>query len=406
MPTRVVEMLGQLLDRSHMMDPARFTEEAAAAVEAIGAADLTIYLVDYGQRELIPLRNSGRGTSLDIDGTMAGRVFTSGDLLDVESDEGRRLWVPLIDGADRLGVLEMTMPSLDGDDRLWLHRLGSLLAQLVVSEGQHTDLFELTARRHDMSVAAELQWGQLPPLTFTTRRVAVAGILEPAYEIGGDAFDYSHNDDITALAILDSMGHGLSAVWPASLALATIRHCRRKSSDLATTYHSVNHQIAEEFGGEHFITAQFAELNSLTGELQWLNAGHPAPLLVRQGRVVGQLTCAPSLPIGLGGDVHEIASTRLEPWDRVLFFTDGVVEGHRRGNEPFGVDRLADLLSSATQAGHGPAETMRRLGHAVLDHHRHHLSDDFTMLFLEYRGDGAEIEPAEQGIGLSSQATI
>jgi len=104
--------------------------------------------------------------------------------------------------------------------------------------------------------------------------------------------------------------------------------------------------------------------------------------------------------------VEEVATTRLQPWDRVLFFTDGVIEGHRRGSDPFGTERLADLLSSVTLAGYGPAETMRRLSRSILDHHRHHLSDDFTMLFVEYRSGEDDVQAEEFTYRLRSQGSV
>ena len=100
--------------------------------------------------------------------------------------------------------------------------------------------------------------------------------------------------------------------------------------------------------------------------LTWLNAGHPLPLLVRDKTFVGELACAPSLPMGLGGSVAEIATEQLQPGDRVLFFTDGVSEAKSPAGEEFGVPRLADLLVRATLDGVSPAETARRLTTSIV----------------------------------------
>ena len=96
-----------------------------------------------------------------------------------------------------------------------------------------------------------------------------------------------------------------------------------------------------------------------SGRLSWLNAGHPLPLLVRHGHV-RELVCRPSLPMGLGGTVEEIAIEQLQPGDRVLFYTDGAVESRSPTRKPFGVPRLIDHLAVAVQEGAAPAETVRR----------------------------------------------
>jgi serine phosphatase RsbU (regulator of sigma subunit) len=111
---------------------------------------------------------------------------------------------------------------------------------------------------------------------------------------------------------------------------------------------------------------------------------------MRNGKMLGELPCRASLPFGLGGDLNEVAEVALEPQDLVLFYTDGVVEGRQTaGVEAFGLERLGDLLVRHVMDGMGLAETLRRLVHAVLDHHDHDLRDDATMVLLEYRGSPA-----------------
>jgi serine phosphatase RsbU (regulator of sigma subunit) len=111
-------------------------------------------------------------------------------------------------------------------------------------------------------------------------------------------------------------------------------------------------------------------------------------LLVRDGRVIGVLECVPTLPIGMGGEVAEIAEVQLEPDDTVLLHTDGVTEARSEDGEFFGVERLADFFARALAAGLVPAETMRRLVHALLEHQGGDLQDDATMLLVQWRGDG------------------
>jgi sigma-B regulation protein RsbU (phosphoserine phosphatase) len=219
-----------------------------------------------------------------------------------------------------------------------------------------------------------------------TPHVAIAGLLEPAYAVAGDAFDYALNGDIAHLAVLDPVGHDLTASVLAAVTVGSYRHSRRAGLDLAETYAAVDRTIATEFGGERFVTGQLAQLDCLSGRLQWLNAGHPLPLLVRRAKVVDTLACHPVPPLGLGFGRPEIASIALEPADRVLFYTDGVTEGRNLAGEPFGEARLADMLVRETLAGQPVAETMRRLAHAILAHQGRTPRDDATMVFLEWSG--------------------
>ena len=380
-------LLSALLDRSRLSPPDRLPELAADLARAVGAADLVVYVVDHEQAVLVPLPSAcGVAEPLGVDATLAGRAYLSEEPQDGDAGGGRRLWLPLVDGADRLGVVGVTVERADAETLRRCADLAAGVAQLLVTQGQYTDAYVVARRRKAMSLAAEMQWQLLPPLTFSDRSTTISGLLQPAYDVGGDAFDYAVGGDRADLAILDPVGHGLVSSLLASLAVGAYRHSRRAGSGLADTYVAMADAVADHLGDERFITAQLARLDRALGQLRWLNAGHPPPLLLRQHKVVGTLECEPCLPIGLGGEPGEVATAWLEPGDRVLFYTDGVVEAHPEGGEPFGEERLADLLARASTDGYGTAETMRRLSHAVAAHWGREPTDDATMLFLEWRG--------------------
>src|SRR4029453_2167848 len=224
----------------------------------------------------------------------AGRAFSAIAVQDAATGSGLRLWLPLLDGAERLGVLGLTVPRVDEALRGRCTWLATLVAELLMTKGQYTDSYFLNRRRQPMSLAAEMQWQLLPPLTFVTPRVVIAGLLEPAYEVAGDAFDYALNGDSAHLAVIDPVGHDLTASVLAAVTLGSYRHSRRAGLDLAATYAALDQAIAPQFGGERFVTGQLGQLDCATGRLQWLNAGHPLPLLVRQAKGVDTLACHPA----------------------------------------------------------------------------------------------------------------
>jgi serine phosphatase RsbU (regulator of sigma subunit) len=131
-----------------------------------------------------------------------------------------------------------------------------------------------------------------------------------------------------------------------------------------------------------------AQLDTVTGAFSWLCAGHHPPLLVRAGKVVKELDQAPTLPLGLGDPNPQIATESLEPGDRVMIVTDGVLEARSPDGDFFGMDRLVDFLQRE-EAGQWPVpETLRRLSHAILAHQDDRLDDDATVVMLEWLGSG------------------
>ena len=206
----------------------------------------------------------------------------------------------MLDGSDRVGVLAFTLPAVDDNDRRLAQRLAGLTADLIVTKSLYTDTFARVRTAAPMSLSAHMQWQTLPPLVMTTPDVALAGILEPAYDVGGDSFDYALNDHVLHLAVFDAMGHGLEAATMATIVLAAYRHGRRSDASLPDLYVHMDDVLAATYPGR-FATAQVGRLDTVTGVLSWVNAGHPAALLIRGSGAVSELTGPITRPVGFGG---------------------------------------------------------------------------------------------------------
>jgi hypothetical protein len=382
-------LLGSMIDRAHEMPPQLIAPLVAEVIGVIGGRDVAVYLQDYEQMTLVPLPGEGLvvGEPEPIDGSSAaGRAFLGDAMTEQAVGADVRLFVPLLDGTDRVGVLAFTADSPDDNDRRLARRFAGLVADVLVTKGTYTDRFFQARRLQPMSLSAEMQWSLLPPLMMTTPQVSVAGILEPAYNVAGDSFDYALNDDVLHLCIIDAMGHGLDAAVMATVAIAAYRHARRSDADLDDFYAAMDSAIAGQFSSDRFVTAQMARLDVTTGHLRWVNAGHPPPLLVRDRKVVGAMRNPTTLPLGMGGHPPLISDVTLQAGDRVLFFTDGIIEEHTRGGEQFGDDRLAELFEQAEQEGGPVQESVRRLSHSLMRGRGGATSDDATLFLLEWQG--------------------
>ena len=381
-----------LLRASRTLPPYELANAVDQAIRRIGARTSCMYLSDHDQMSLHPLGPAGGERSFAVDGTVGGRAFALEATVTLPTDDGARLWVPLLDGTARLGVLCVELGREEaGDERTvgLVERCASLAAELVVTKDQYTDRLERTRRRQAMSLEAELQRCTLPPVSLVIPAVAVAGLLLPAYEVAGDSFDYAVDEDRLDVAIIDSVGHELESSVISHLVHGSLRNSRRNDLDLPEAYARADAAVARVFPDTRFATAAFGHLDLGSGLFSWVSAGHPPPVLVRGGKVTGEAPTTPSLPVGLGDADPTVNEVGLEPGDHVFLYTDGATEGGERGGERFGLDRLADLLGRSLLAGLPPAETVRRLVQAVLAHSSYDLHDDTTMVLVEYRGPTA-----------------
>ncbi len=373
--------------------PVRAVDVAEVALRQLGplgVVDIALLLADVQQRLLRPLAPNGRQPA-NVEGTMAGRAFRLGEAVSADGDQPGQStwWLPVSHGARRVGVLVATVTDLSPDLGAALQVVAGLAAQSLILDAASSDLVVNRSRSAALALPAELQWALLPPLTAADPDVTVSGVLEPAYHIAGDSYDYAFDDGRVRLAVFDAMGHGLDAAMMATVAVGAYRQARRAGASVAETATVIDDAVGRQFGPDGFVTGMVAELDERSGRLTYLTAGHHPGLILRDGRIVGHLDAAGWLPLGLNAvlDVADLPSPAvadLEPGDRVLLYTDGVVEARSSDGVFFGLDRLEDQLVIEAASGSSTAETMRRLAQAVLEHQADELQDDATMLLAHW----------------------
>jgi hypothetical protein len=355
-----------------------------AACAPIPAWDPVVYLADFSGNMLFSLATGV--ASEDVAGSMAGRAFTTGQPVTAERDGAVRLWVPVTEQASMTGVLAVTISHGIGAIVEQVELLGVFAGLAVAAAARVSDTPYIRRQSRKMSLPAGMQWDLLPPLNARIPGATIAGLLEPAYHIAGDAFDYAVSDSHLDFAILDGMGHGIASTLLTGLAVGAYRHARRDGASITDIHTTIDQALADHFGDDSFATGIIGKLALDTGRLEWSCAGHMPPLLLRGRKVVAELTNEPIVPFGLRGGPPRLCTFDLEPDDAVLLYTDGVTEAHLSNGELFGLPRLIDLIEREAGSNAQPEEVLRRLVAALLDHQPDGLRDDATFLLVQWTG--------------------
>ena len=387
-------MITSLLDRAHLAVPDQIGAVIASAAAEV-AMTASTYLVDYPQRRLVPLSPTAATSPLepqDVDGTVAGRSFRLVEVLAGRLGEGREhLWVPIIDGVERLGVLHIGLPVGtaidDGPTRDQLRWLAHLAGHIIASKSPYGDEFHQVRTAQERTVASELIWSLLPPLTVAADGLVISGLLEPAHAVAGDVFDYAISHDIADVAIVDATGHDLRSGMIGALTLAAYRNSRRRNLSLQASMDLVDETLLD-FGSHSYATGIFGQLDLTSGVFTYMNAGHPSPLLVRAGKTVRSLDGGRRTLLGFSGPPKPHAEEQLEPGDWIVLYTDGIPEARDEDRNFFGMDRFVDVIERCAADRLPAPETLRHIMQSILRHQHGKLQDDATLLIVQWASGG------------------
>jgi len=177
------------------------------------------------------------------------------------------------------------------------------------------------------------------------------------------------------------MGKGARAAALAALAIGALRAARRRSADLPACVAEI-HEALFAFDPDSFLTLFAGRWHAPSGTLEWVDAGHLPPLLMRGGRV-RELEGASTYPLGVLHARREftVNTVTLRAGDRLLAFSDGIVERRLPDGRRFGTDRLAALLRET--AGLPPVTAVATIERAVLGAAPDPVHDDATQLLLD-----------------------
>ena len=384
----------EMLRGARLMPPDGLPAVLDAAADTLGVK-VVLYVVDYTSSVLVPFLRDGATDRprLAVDSTLAGRAYRQ---FTVESSDrsGSRLWVPVADGVVRMGVLEVTVDRAllqDAALREHVQLLAQLAGHLLTVVGRHGDAIDMLRRRQGRSIAAELVWALLPPLTTGTDKVVITGRVEPNNDVGGDVFDVAVSDSAAEVAIFDATGHDLGAGLVAATALSSYRNARREGRSLFAQAEAVDRAVADQFGPGSYVTGVLAHLDLETGHLRYLSAGHPYPLVLRDRHVVRSLRAGRRPLFGIEPTAVTIGEEHLEPGDCLVLFTDGITEARNASKVMFGTSGLIEFLEREAALAASLPEIARTLCRTVLNWQNGVLTDDCTVLLMHWTRDAQRV---------------
>jgi serine phosphatase RsbU (regulator of sigma subunit) len=384
--------LGQLLAAVEDAAPVAAADVVGALLaDHLGAREVAFLIADFSGDALIRLghgrpnggaRTQGRETAerVALAGTAHGRALETQAVQVVPRGDGHHVLAPVTNRGEALGVLELVLEGAPDEAGLADVALAAhALAYVVVANRRFTDLFEWGQRSVPLSLAAEIQHRLLPgTYTCEAGQFTLAGWLEPAGDIAGDTFDFSLDRDTLHLSMTDAMGHGVEAALLATVLVGGLRNARRAGVDLAEQARLANAELARHVQQSQFVTGQVARVDLRSGTAGIVNAGHPAPLRLRGGRVE-TVALEADVPFGTNQDhVYAVQRLHLEPGDRVFFVTDGLLERNAAG-----IDLSAHIRESA---GMHPRQAVQHVNGAVLAATDGELQDDATIMCLDWHG--------------------
>jgi sigma-B regulation protein RsbU (phosphoserine phosphatase) len=268
-------------------------------------------------------------------------------------------------------------------DRKILDALGGQAASILDNARLVERERERQRLEQELSIAREIQQALLPQGLQDYPHLAITGIHHPCYEVGGDYFDvYPVPDGRIAILIADVAGKGLGAALLTTMLQGALSGMTLGVEPVKVFNH-LNRFLCEHAVVGRYATMFFGLLDA-DGNLEYVRASHPSPLLLRRGEV-SELYKGGSYPVGLLEQATFNADrVRLEPGDTLLLYTDGITEAEDNHQDFFGSDRLKDALAQHPNSPLGVIQS------AILESVEGfrggaNPSDDITLLMVRYR---------------------
>lgn len=267
---------------------------------------------------------------------------------------------------------------------------------------------ELAVVEHEMQTARGIQESILPRGGVTLPRLTVAARYLPMRGIAGDIYDFQVLDDHrVGVLVADVIGHGVPAALVASMVKIAFTSQRDQAARPAALLTAMNEALCHNLTAQ-FVTAAYVYIDTEAGELRFSLAGHPPPILFR--RATGErIDLGEGAGLILGFDRHakyQECRLRLTPGDRLLIYTDGLIEAQNAAGEFFGDTELRKVFRpGADLPTEGFAATLLNNLRAWAGHSSNGgaFDDDLTLVVVDYSGAAEISESRDRGISESRE---
>jgi sigma-B regulation protein RsbU (phosphoserine phosphatase) len=277
------------------------------------------------------------------------------------------------------GVLGLRFPNIEAIGFVaFLVALGYVAARQTLQRDQ-----QLREIQNELEIARRIQLSILPAAFPHSANFRVAARYVPMTSVAGDFYDFIVADEQQAgVLIADVSGHGVPAALIASMVKVAASSQRANAGDPARLLAGMNAILCGNTQNQ-FVTAAYVHLDSEARELRYSAAGHPPMLLLRDGQVTDVAENGLMLA-AFDFATYSTATHRLESGDRLLLYTDGIVEAASAAGEFFGQEALSVLLRQTS--GIAPADAADRIISAV-QQWAVSQDDDLTVLVCDYVGE-------------------
>ncbi|MDP3913552.1 MAG: SpoIIE family protein phosphatase [Bacteroidota bacterium] len=252
-----------------------------------------------------------------------------------------------------------------------------------------TDHDQLVSIQYDLNISREIQQAILPkrfPPFPNEPNFDIYASMHPANEVGGDFYDFFLIDrHRLGFVIGDVSGKGISAAIFMAVSRTLIRATGLKGDSVSECMQYVNNLLCTESVSSMFVTVFYGILNTQTGEVDYVNAGHNPPYLLSSGGI-SQIEITNGLPLGVLEDFSfESKKIQLKSGDQLLLYTDGVVEAFNLKEIAYGEERFENFLTHSLNL---PVETIIKNSFTDVADFADGApqSDDITLLGITFKG--------------------
>ena len=361
---KAAKKINSILDLDQLID--KIVNDVA---RSFGCVEANIYLHDQEHAEMVlagvhgcSVHDKGHRLKIGTEG-MVGYVASTGQMRyapDVRKDEYyigcehstlSEVAIPLHVGERLIGVFTASHPEIDAFPRQQLRILQALCDHVAVAVHNASRFQSERAQRESMSREAQeartIQQALLPKSSPYIPGFVISGLSVPASAVGGDWYDFiPFPDGRLGIVLADVSGKGTAAALLMSATRGMLRSLAEACCTPGEVLTKLNSLLVEDFPAGKFVTLVYAVLDPATRNVAFANAGHLHPLLINQTGA-RFLDVERGLPLGLSCGDYSESEVTLSEGSRLVFYSDGITEAVNRGDEEYGLARLAEHAGKA-----------------------------------------------------------